>query len=155
MVGLNFSSFLICHRLLHRFKLHLRPKSKATKDIHIQHPPLPPGKTVLNVLADFLSYLFKCARTYIEETDANGVDLWLSFEKEIEFVLSHPNGWESQQGRMRKAAILAGLIPDDQTGHDRITFITEGKANLHFSLRNGLPQSVLEVKCLLFHFWSH
>jgi hypothetical protein len=145
MVGHNSSNLFICHRLLHRFKLHLRPKSNATKDIHIQHPPLPPGKTVVDVLADFLSYLFQCARTYIEETHANGVDLWLSFEKEIEFVLSHPNGWESQQGRMRKAAVSAGLIPDDQTGQDRITFITEGKANLHFSFRNRLPQSALEV----------
>lgn len=127
------------------FKLHLRPRSNATQEITGQLPPLPPGKSVLDVLADFLRYLFKCARTYIEETHANGVDLWLSVEKDIEFVLSHPNGWEgAQQTQMRKAAALAGLIPDNQGGYDRIAFVTEGEASLHFSIRNGLPSSALK-----------
>jgi hypothetical protein len=100
----------------------------------------------MDVLADFLRYLLWCARAYIEGTHANGVDLWLSIEKEIEFVFSHPNGWGSQLTWMRKAAVSSGLIPDNQSGHNRITFITEGEANLHFSIHNGLSPSAFEVK---------
>ena len=62
-------------------------------------------------------------------------------------MLSHPNGWEgAQQTQMRKAAALAGLIPDNQGGYDRIAFVTEGEASLHFSIRNGLPSSALKVR---------
>ena len=68
-------------------------------------------------------------------------------------MLSHPNGWEgAQQTQMRKAAALAGLIPDNQGGYDRIAFVTEGEASLHFSIRNGLPSSALKVRAPPFAF---
>ncbi|KAF8161604.1 hypothetical protein B0H34DRAFT_386789 [Crassisporium funariophilum] len=122
------------------FKLHLRPNSAATKEITDKLPPLPPGKQAIDVLADFLRYLFKCARTYIEESHANGPALWLSVEKEMQFILSHPNGWEGiQQTQMRKAAVMAGLVPDNDSGRSRIAFVTEGEASLHFAIKHGLP----------------
>ena len=61
-------------------------------------------------------------------------------------MLSHPNGWESRKTWMRKAAVSSGLIPDNQSGHSRITFIKEGEANFHFSIHNGLSPSAFEVK---------
>lgn len=68
----------------------------------------------------------------------------------IDFVLSHPNGWEGfQQGILRKAAVAAGLVPDNQKGHSRISFVTEGEASLHFAIRNGLPEQALEVGILI------
>ena len=64
---------------------------------------------------------------------------------QIYFVLSHPNGWEgTQQAEMRKAAVLAKLIPDTKAGHGRLSFVTEGEASLHFSVQNGLPIGVME-----------
>ena len=39
------------------------------------------------------------------------------------------------------AAILAGLVPDNESGHSRLSFVTEGEASLHFSVQNGLPSS--------------
>ncbi|KAH6908782.1 hypothetical protein BKA70DRAFT_1278787 [Coprinopsis sp. MPI-PUGE-AT-0042] len=128
------------------FKLHLRPKETEGSDAVTHHlPPLPVGKKVLQVFADFLTYLFRCARTYIQETHANGDALWESVKDSIDYVLSHPNGWEGyQQGMLRKAAVLAGLVPDDQKGHSRISFVTEGEASLHFAIRNGLPMQALE-----------
>ena len=45
---------------------------------------------------------------------------------------------------MRKAAVLAKLIPDTATGRARFSLVTEGKASLHFSVQNGLPMAVLE-----------
>jgi len=64
-------NLLICHRLLH--KLHLRPQNNATT---IQL------KTFIFSMHPFV----------------NGIDLWLSFEKEIYFVLSRMDGSRSNGG---------------------------------------------------------
>ena len=101
---------------------------------------------VVEVFADFLRYLLECASSYIQDTHANGPDLWNSVKSDIDFVLSHPNGWEgTQQSEMRRAALLAGLIPDNATGHSRLSFVTEGEASLHFSIDNGLPAGAMKV----------
>jgi hypothetical protein len=136
------------------FKLHLRPIIEASRNIANEIPPLPLNKTVTDVLGDFLKYLFKCASSYIQDTHANGPDLWASVEKDIDYVLSLPNGWEGiQQTQMRLAAVQAGLIPDMTKGHARISFVTEGEASLHFSIQNGLPSGAMKVSgcggCLL------
>ncbi|RDB20569.1 hypothetical protein Hypma_012275 [Hypsizygus marmoreus] len=126
------------------FKLHLRPRSSSTSAITHKLPPLPKNKTVIDVFADFMAYLHKCARTYIQDTHANGADLWSSVENCIEFVLTHPNGWEgAQQARMRRAAVRAGLVPDTNEGRARVHFVTEGEASLHFCIQNGLTTDAM------------
>ena len=130
---------------LPRFKLHLRPRVGAGRQVADNIPPLPLNKTVLDVFADFLAYLLECASSFIQDTHANGVRLWESVKDELYFVLSHPNGWEgAQQAEMRKAAVLAKLIPDTSVGHARLSFVTEGEASLHFAVQNGLPVGVME-----------
>ncbi|PPR01388.1 hypothetical protein CVT24_006226 [Panaeolus cyanescens] len=127
------------------FKLHLRSKVGAGRGVTSEIPPLPLNKTVNEVFADFLRYLLECASAYIQSTNANGADLWTSVKGQIDFVLSHPNGWEgTQQSEMRKAAVMAGLIPDNVAGHSRLTFVTEGEASLHFSIQNGLPSGAMK-----------
>lgn len=129
-----------------RFKLHIRPKSGASTHVTSNIPPLPLNKTVVQVLSDFLQYLFQCARSYIQDTHANGRDLWNSVESEIDYVISHPNGWEGyQQTQIREAIVLARLIPDTPAGHGRVSFVTEGEASLHFSIDNGLPAGAMQV----------
>ena len=129
-----------------RFKLHLRSKVGAGRSVGDKLPPLPLNKTVVEVFADFLGYLLKCASSYIQDTYVNDPDLWNSVKTHIDFVLSHPNGWEgTQQSELRRAAVLAGLVPDDASGHCRLTFVTEGEASLHFSVQNGLPAGVMKV----------
>ena len=109
-------------------------------------PPLPLNMQAVDILADFLGYMYKCARTYIEESHANGPDLWTSVESEIQFILTHPNGWEGiQQTQMRQAAIKAGLVPDTSAGRSRIAFVTEGEASLHFAIKHGLPVEATKV----------
>ncbi|KAJ3815434.1 hypothetical protein F5876DRAFT_85802 [Lentinula aff. lateritia] len=123
------------------FKLHLRPKSSKTPlRTHQQILSLPPDKSVIDVFADFLRYLFLCCRTFIEETLLpDGKSFWESVKDRIVFVLSHPNGWEGrQQSSMRRAVVLAGLAPDSPEGQNRILFVTEGEASLHFCINNGL-----------------
>ncbi|THG93264.1 hypothetical protein EW026_g7931 [Hermanssonia centrifuga] len=109
------------------FKLHLRPDSMQD-DSNLKRTPLPLGKTVIEVF----------------ETHPNGDSLWNSVEGRIEFILSHPNGWEgSQQGKMRQATIAAGLIPDNAAGHARIHFVTEGEASMHYCVDNGLATGAI------------
>ena len=129
-----------------RFKLHLRSRVGAGRSVVDDLPRLPLNKTVVEVFADFLKYLLECASSYIQDTHVNGLDLWNSVKSHVDFVLSHPNGWEgTQQSEMRRAAILAGLIPDDTDGHSRLSFVTEGEASLHFSVQNGLLTGAMKV----------
>ncbi|KAG0700084.1 hypothetical protein DFH29DRAFT_1080902 [Suillus ampliporus] len=121
------------------WKLHLRPETMASSYVTDQDiPPLPPNKTAVQVLADFMHYLHQCAEKYIEESQANGADMSRSVEHTTEFVLSHPNGWEGpQQTQIRNAAIMAGLVPDTLEGRSRIHLVTEGEASLHYCLDSG------------------
>lgn len=112
-------------------------------------PPLPTNKTAITIFADFLQYLYQCARSYIEDTLPSGSSIWRSVEEHIQFIISHPNGWEGgQQAQMRRAAIIAGLIPNDES-QERVQFVTEGEASLHFCINKGITTDTLAV-CLLF-----
>ncbi|KAJ3503573.1 hypothetical protein NMY22_g18205 [Coprinellus aureogranulatus] len=126
------------------FKLHIRPREgESASEIASKIPPLPLNKTVTDVLADYISYLFDCAKSYIRDTHANGSDLWDSVKNDIEFVLSHPNGWEGyQQTQIRQSVVKAGLIKESQG--DRVSFISEGEASLWFALKHGLPEGTME-----------
>ncbi|CCM01406.1 uncharacterized protein FIBRA_03457 [Fibroporia radiculosa] len=127
------------------FKLRLRPKAMKLKMNGMRLAPLPQGKTAVDVFGDFLAYLFRCTRSFIVDTHANGPTLWRAVENDIQFVLSHPNGWEgAQQTKMRRAAVYGGLIPDTDEGKSRIRFVTEGEASLHACVLNGLAADVLQ-----------
>ncbi|PFH48902.1 hypothetical protein AMATHDRAFT_64343 [Amanita thiersii Skay4041] len=126
------------------FKLHLRPPHLATEqrfDIN-RIPPLPQNKTAIRVFSDLLGYLFISTKTYIQQRQ--GSRIWESVEGNIDYVLSHPNGWEGrQQAHMRRAAITAGLVSDDSEALQRIKFVTEGEASLCFCL-NKIPTAFSE-----------
>ena len=133
-----------------RFKLHLRPSAQSSEYVTNKIPPLPRGKSAVDVFADFLRYLHQCARTFIEETHLIGVDLWHTLEGRTEFVLTHPNGWEGpQQSMMRAAAVQAGLILDNEDGQSRLSFVTEGEASLHFCVQSGLTNDAIKVDFIL------
>ncbi|PBK65408.1 hypothetical protein ARMSODRAFT_940355 [Armillaria solidipes] len=134
------------------FKLHLRPTVKSEPDTVIQDsvPPLPPGKDIVSVFSDFFRYLFDCGKKFILESHQTGTTFWESIENQIEFVLSHPNGWEGeQQGKMREAAVRAGLVPDYDEGYGRVHFVTEGEASLHFCIHHGLSSHVHEDEAVV------
>ncbi|KAJ6458048.1 hypothetical protein C8R47DRAFT_1246793 [Mycena vitilis] len=127
------------------FKLHLRPNTGGALTRARSIPPLPANKTASEVFADFLRYLFHCAKLYITDHYPNGSALWIGLEDTMEFVLTHPNGWEGeQQAKMRTAAVIAGLIPSSRDGN-RIHFVTEGEASLHFCIMNGLATDPLRL----------
>ncbi|KAI0694608.1 hypothetical protein BC835DRAFT_1274275 [Cytidiella melzeri] len=126
------------------FKLRLRPKTMQLKMNGMRLSTLPRNKTAVDAFGDFLSYLFRCTHSFIVDTHANGHALWRAVENDMQFVLSHPNGWEgAQQTKMRRAAVVGGLIPDTDEGKARIRFVTEGEASLHACVLNGLAADVL------------
>jgi hypothetical protein len=118
----------------------MAPISTENSDVIRSLSSLPKDKSIIHVFGDFLQYLYKCTKMYIRDTHLpNGGALWDSVENNIDYVLSHPNGWEgAQQVQIRDAAIAGGLIPNTDKGHARIRFVTEGEASLHFCILNGL-----------------
>lgn len=124
-----------------RWKLHLRPKRLASSHVSDSDlPTLPPNKAAIEVLGDFMKYLFNCARIYIADTHSE--NLWYTVADNIDFVLTHPNGWEgAQQSEIRRAAVLAGLVFDTLEGQSRIQLLTEGEASLHYCIGNGAVTS--------------
>ncbi|VDC07271.1 unnamed protein product [Peniophora sp. CBMAI 1063] len=120
------------------FKLLLQPRTAPSA---MRKTELPPSKTIVDVFADFYRYLNTCAEKYIKESvnmTAMGNLVWDSVKNDIDFVLSHPNGWEGpQQELMRKAAVQAGLLKEKDARSTRLSFVTEGEASMHFCVSNG------------------
>jgi len=94
---------------------------------------LPKGKTIVDVFADFMRYLFDSTKTLFIASEPNGELRWDSVSDNIELVLTHPNGWGGpQQTQLRTAAVLAGIVPDTPAGHSSVNFVTEGEASFNF-----------------------
>ncbi|KAF8333705.1 hypothetical protein F5887DRAFT_1286174 [Amanita rubescens] len=122
------------------FKLHLQPAHLVAeqgfddRDI----PALPRNKSVIDIFSDLLRYTYKSTNQYIRER--HGDDMLRSVGNNIEFILSHPNCWECLQlSEMRPAAINADLVNANEAP-ERISFVTEGEASLHFCL-NKCPDT--------------
>ena len=94
---------------------------------------LPKGKTIVDVFADFMRYLFDSTRAVFEVSDPSGESKWESVSNNVELVLTHPNGWGiPQQEQLRTAAVKAGVVPDTTVGRSSVHFVTEGEASFNF-----------------------
>ncbi|KAF9783741.1 hypothetical protein BJ322DRAFT_1021545 [Thelephora terrestris] len=94
---------------------------------------LPKGKTIVDVFADFMHYLFDSTKALLVSSDQNGEHRWNSVSANIELVLTHPNGWGGpQQSQLRTAAVQAKIVPNTIEGHARVHFVTEGEAGFNF-----------------------
>lgn len=68
-------------------------------------------------------------------------------ESGIAFVLAHPNGWEtSQQAELTTALRRALVVPSLE---DRVVFVTEAEASVHYALQNSGNQDWLKASPLL------
>ena len=107
---------------------------------------LPKGKTVVDVFADFMRYLFESTKTLFKTSEPNGELGWNSISNNIELVLSHPNGWcGPQQALLRTAAVRAGIVPDTPAGRSRVHFVTEGEASFNFCTSHTQAGKYLKV----------
>ena len=109
---------------------------------------IPEGKTIVDVFADFMRYLFHSTRKLFKELEPNGELRWDSISESIELVLTHPNGWGGpQQVHLRNAAVKAGIIPDTPAGRSRVRFVSEGEASFSFCAANTEAGENLKVRC--------
>ncbi|KAG6840363.1 hypothetical protein C0991_007179 [Blastosporella zonata] len=128
--------------MLEGILLHLCPKEDEIRLESQSFPVLPPNKDVEQLFADMFLYLTRCTLEFIEDTHVNGAEL---VQANIEYIIAHPNGWKgAPQARLRRAAVLAGLVTDTPSDHSRIHFVEEGEAALHFCLRNAASSMVAD-----------
>ena len=111
----------------------MSPSEPSTAMKNQMSTRLPERKTIVDIFADFMGYLFDLTKELFKASEPNGELRWNSVSNSVELVLTHPNGWGNpQQTKLRTAAIKAGIAPDNPAGHSRIHFVTEGEAIFHF-----------------------
>ena len=94
---------------------------------------LPRGKSIIDVFADFIRFLFDATKGLFKTSEPNGELRWNSVSDNIELVLTHPNAWGGlQQMQLRTAAVRAGIVHDTPAGRSRVHFVTEGEASFNF-----------------------
>lgn len=115
------------------FKLHLHPsimRSKTTLEI----PPLPKDVTLKRVYADMIGFLFRHAVEFFTSSVPDGDALWQRLKANFILILACPNGWDIvQHGFLRDAVILSDIIPRTSST-ERIQFVSEAEASVHFAL---------------------
>jgi hypothetical protein len=133
-----------------RFKLHLRPSHLPLIE-GLELAPLPAGKTVDDVFADFLGYVKRQVQDRIHTDYAEGEQIWLSLAPTMDVILTTPNGWElEQQQRLRTAAERAGLVSGEDCGR-RVRFVTEAEVHVleNFHAQVTLDLNYAQGRCSL------
>jgi len=106
---------------------------------------LPADKSLQDVFADFIRYLFNSTKAFIQEREPMGEELWESLGSDIDLILSHPNGWEGrEQGFLRKSVVRAGVFTEKEA-LSRVSFVTEGEATFNFCVTNTNSCELLKV----------
>jgi len=121
----------------------LSPSDLSAAMVEQMSMELPKGKTIVDVFADFMRYLYDSTEALFKSSEPN--IKWDSISV-IELVLTHPNGWKGpQQSQLRAAAVKAGIVQDTPAGHARIRFVSEGEASFSFCAINTQAGESLEV----------
>ena len=114
----------------------------------INLPPLPPGKSEIDVAADYLFKLRQAMRNQLQKTLG---EVFNREERNIRYFLTVPAIWnDAGKAATRAAAIQAGFLRDEND--NRLTLITEPEAAAMFCSKTGLlnlkiRDAVLIVDC--------
>lgn len=129
------------------FKLQLMLSGNTYID-PINLPPLPPGKTEIDVAADYLFKLRQAMRNQLQKTLG---EVFNREERNIRYFLTVPAIWnDAGKAATRAAAIQAGYLRDEND--NRLTLITEPEAAAMFCAKAGLlnlkvHDAILIVDC--------
>ncbi|MCJ1481216.1 hypothetical protein MMC06_001372, partial [Schaereria dolodes] len=129
------------------FKLQLMLSGNTYID-PINLPPLPPGKSEIDVAADYLFKLRQAMRNQLIKTLG---EVFNREERNIRYFLTVPAIWnDAGKAATRAAAIQAGFLRDEND--NRLTLITEPEAAAMFCSKTGLlnlkiRDAVLIVDC--------
>ena len=111
--------------------------------------PIPPNVTIHQIYADFMNYLFTQTREYFILRILDGQKTWTALENNIEFVIAHPNGWDiHEQGILRNAAVDAKLVPSLYVAQEKIHFVSEAEASVHFVMIHADLENRLSVRVI-------
>ncbi|CAE6507895.1 unnamed protein product [Rhizoctonia solani] len=128
--------------LAKHFKLHLQPKDQRKDGMELS--PLPPGISLAQIYSDFLGYLLKHTKAFVEKRMALGKQTWEKYKPEMEVVIAHPNGWGTpEQDFLRKAAIDSGFVDSDKAS-SQVQFVTEAEASIHYCIHHSNLSNKLE-----------
>ncbi|KEZ42782.1 Hsp70-like protein [Scedosporium apiospermum] len=129
------------------FKLQLMLSGNTYID-PINLPPLPPGKSEIDVAADYLFKLRQAMRSALQKTLG---EVFNREERNIRYYLTVPAIWnDAGKAATRSAAIQAGFLRDEND--NRLTLISEPEAAALFCSKTGLlnlkvHDAVLIVDC--------
>ena len=122
------------------FKLQLMLSGNTYID-PINLPPLPPGKSEIDVAADYLFKLRQAMRVQLQKTLG---EVFNREERNIRYFLTVPAIWnDAGKAATRAAAIQAGFIRDEND--NRLTLITEPEAAAMFCSKTGLLNLKIHV----------
>jgi hypothetical protein len=114
----------------------------------INLPPLPPGKSKIDVVADYLYHLRQATLNQLQKTLGEVFD---REERNIRYYLTVPAIWnDAAKAATRRAAVQAGFLQDKND--NQLTLITEPEAAIIFCLKTGLlnlkiHDAVLIIDC--------
>jgi hypothetical protein len=115
------------------FKLQLMLSGNTYID-PINLPPLPPGKSEIDVAADYLFKLRQAMRSALQKTLG---DVFSREERNIRYYLTVPAIWnDAGKAATRAAAIQAGFLRDEND--NRLTLVSEPEAAALFCSKTGL-----------------
>ena len=129
------------------FKLQLMQPSNTYFD-SINLPPFPPGKSEVDVAADFLSKLRMAMRNKLQNTLG---EVFNREEPNIRYYITVPAIWnEAGKAATRAAAIQAGFLRNEDD--NRLTLVSEPEAAAIFCAKAGLlnlkiGDAILIVDC--------
>ncbi|KAH2254667.1 hypothetical protein KXW14_008075 [Aspergillus fumigatus] len=129
------------------FKLQLMLSGNTYID-PINLPPLPPGKSEIDVAADYLFKLRQAMRAQLQKTLG---EVFTREERNIRYYLTVPAIWnDAGKAATRAAALQAGFLRDEND--NRLTLISEPEAAALFCAKTGLLQlkvgdAILIVDC--------
>ncbi|GAA6060172.1 hypothetical protein JCM10212_005173 [Sporobolomyces blumeae] len=148
------------YRLCEFFKLHLHPQSlkwdlnavvaadlstptldsSAPRPIvpDFSLPPLPDDIDIAKVYATFVRYLVDLARTWFEANTLGGSGVWTRLSPSMEIVMGIPDGWDEHQCEVLKKAVVSGeVLASQEEANERVEFLRESEASVHFALKSG------------------
>jgi hypothetical protein len=99
-------------------------------------PPLPAGLSITKIYADMLRWLVEHTKHFFRTHTIDGEQIWQRLGSQVTIVLAIPNGWEvEQQHVLRQAMQMSGILPVN-FDEDRLEFVTEGEASVHYALHH-------------------
>lgn len=97
------------------------------------------------IYSDFLRYLLQHTQQFFEDHILDGKNIWQTYKPSMDVIIAHPNGWGiREQTFLRTAAVAAGFASPEQAAN-KVHFVTEAEASVHFCMYHTDLGSRLDV----------